>query len=197
MTKFLTAILLLVFSSSLQGQVLSRSYLKKWITMCDSTARVDLVKAYTINNQYFDLSVDTFAFHDLLGAIKVSKVHSIYYSREKQGDFVPGQGFIAIRTIRRKSFTNAQGWLNEAKKVFQDKYTSSSQPIYPDAKDPVLVIDNKIIQHSLVKETLDKITPNDIYDISVNNYFPAPKTIYGQNAKNGLVQIWTKKNYKE
>src|SRR5688572_5407966 len=111
MTKFSTVILFLVISFNLQGQALSRSYLKKWIIMCDSTARVDLVKAYIINNQYFDLSVDTFAFHDLLGAIKVSKVHSIYYSKVKQDDFVPGQGFIAVRTIRRKSFTNAQGWL--------------------------------------------------------------------------------------
>ena len=165
--------------------------------MCDSTARVDLVRAYIIDNQYYDLTVDTFSFHDRLSAIKVNKVHSIYYSKVKQDEYVPGKGFITVRTIRKKSLENVQGWLTEAKKVFQDQYTSFSQHIHPDAKDPVLVIDNKTIQHTLVKETLNKINPQDIYDISVNNYFPVPSTLYGQNAKNGLVQIWTKKNYKE
>jgi hypothetical protein len=197
MTKVITAILFFVCALGVNGQTLNRGYLKKWITQCDSTARVDLVKAYIINNQYYDLTVDTFAFHDIISSIKISKVQSIIYSKVKQDDFVPGEGFIAIRTIQRKSYEIAAAWLTQAKKVFQDTYTSPSQPINQGAKDPVLVIDNKIISHTLAKETLAKLTPYDIYDISVNNFFPVPKTQYGQNAKNGMVQIWTRKNYKE
>jgi len=50
---------------------------------------------------------------------------------------------------------------------------------------------------TISKATLYNIDPKEIYDISVNGFFPVPENLFGQNAKNGLVQIWTKQKYKE
>src|SRR5688572_19569463 len=119
--KLTTTLLFFLLSLSLQAQVLNGGYLKRWVKLCDSTAQVDLVRAYIIDNQYFDLSVDTFSFHDRLSSIRVDKVHSIYYSKAKQDDYVPGRGFIAVRTIRQKSLENAKQWLAGAKESFKDQ----------------------------------------------------------------------------
>lgn len=86
--------------------------------------------------------------------------------------------------------------MKKAEELFIDKYVSQAH-ILTDSKDPVLVIDGQAISPTIAKAALDKIDPKEIYDISVNGFFPVPTSIFGQNAKNGLVQIWTKQKYKD
>ena len=112
-------------------------------------------------------------------------------------NYVPGKGTIGIGTVKKQALKNVTKLLDDARNLFQDKYGISSQHVLPEAKDPVLVIDGQSILPSIAKVTLEKIAPEGIYDIYVNEFFPVPNSVYGQNAKNGLVQIWTKKKHKE
>jgi hypothetical protein len=115
----------------------------------------------------------------------------------KTDNYVPGRGSIYVMTIQKMETRDVEDWMKEARKLFVDKYESHSQHILTKSKDPVLVIDGQSVSATIAKVTLDKIDPKEIYDISVNGFFPVPASLFGQNSKNGLVQIWTKQKYNE
>lgn len=115
----------------------------------------------------------------------------------KTDNYVPGRGSIYVMAIQKMDTKDVEGWVKKARKLYVDEYVSYSQHILTDSKDPVLVIDGQAISATIAKSALDKIDPKEIYDISVNSFFPVPTSLFGQNAKNGLVQIWTKQKYKE
>ncbi|WP_312822990.1 hypothetical protein [Epilithonimonas sp.] len=81
--------------------------------------------------------------------------------------------------------------LNELNKLFSDNYISSSQHIHLDAKDPILFIDNQKIFHTEIKKKLSSLKIQEIADISIKKETQSSE-MFGQNAKNGIVIIWTK-----
>lgn len=81
--------------------------------------------------------------------------------------------------------------LKKVRQSFTDNYVSFSQHIFTEAKDPVLYIDNKLIHHTETKERIKLLKVNSVYFIDINDK-PVSELHYGQNAKNGLVRIWTK-----
>jgi hypothetical protein len=189
--KTLLTIILLIVLTQLKAQTIDKNYIINWIKAVDTTYEPDSVIAYEIDRDSY-YTYDTAKLNDRLQQISFSRLKSIYYSKIKMDNYVPGKGTIYILTIRKQETENAKNWLTKAKKLFTDKYVSFSQHIFSNAKDPVLYIDNIAIHHTEVKEAINKINPKDIYDISVSSS-PVPTTMYGQNAKNGLVQIWTNK----
>jgi hypothetical protein len=170
------------------------AFIKKWLSLCDEKIEVDSVRAYYIDRDYFDIPEKINA---RLNTIPVSKIKSIRYSRMKKDNYVPGRGSIFVMTIQKMATRDVEAWMKDARKLFRDKYSSYSQHILTNSRDPVLVIDGQQVSATIAKVTLDKIDPREIYDISVNEHSPAPMTLFGQNAKNGVVQIWTKQKYQE
>ncbi|MBX2964592.1 MAG: hypothetical protein KF845_00500 [Cyclobacteriaceae bacterium] len=193
MRQIFTILFLLYFTVSF-GQVTDKAFVDRWLRMCDEKIEVDSVRAYYIDRQYF---TDTAKINDRLRTIPPSKIKSIWYSKMKTDNYVPGRGSIYVTTIQKMDTKDVEGWMKEARKLYVDKYVSYSQHILTESKDPVLVIDGQAVSATIAKSALDKIDPKEIYDISVNGFFPVPTSIFGQNAKNGLVQIWTKQKYKE
>ena len=80
--------------------------------------------------------------------------------------------------------------LKKVRQNFVDNYISFSQHIFDNAKDPVLYIDNKLIHHTETNEKIKSLKLNRVYYIDFNDK-PVSDLHYGQNAKNGLVRIWT------
>jgi hypothetical protein len=80
--------------------------------------------------------------------------------------------------------------LKKVRHSFTDNYVSFSQHIFTIAKDPVLYIDNKLIHHTETKGRINQLKLNGVYYIDFNDK-PVSELYYGQNAKNGLVRIWT------
>ena len=187
------ATLLLFQVTTLPAQVTDMAFVKKWLLLCDESIAVDSVRAYYIDGRY---SADSAVINSRLRAIPTVKLKGIWYSRIKTDNYVPGRGSIYVMSIQKMDTKRVEGWMKEARKLYVDDYVSH-QHILPDSKDPVLVIDGQAILATISKETLKKIDPQQIYDISVNGFFPVPSSIYGQNAKNGMVQIWTKDRYEE
>jgi hypothetical protein len=187
-------ILFLLFFTETHGQGTDKAFVDKFLKLCDDKIEVDSVKAYYVDRQYF---TDTAKINARLRTIPPSKIKSIWYSKLKTDDYVPGRGSIYVMTIQKMDTKDVVGWMKEARKLYVDKYASYSQHILTDSKDPVLVIDGQAVSATIAKSALDKIDPKEIYDISVNGFFPVPTSIFGQNGKNGLVQIWTKQKYKE
>lgn len=80
--------------------------------------------------------------------------------------------------------------LKKVRQSFTDNYVSFLQHIFSDGKDPVLYIDNKLIHHTEAKEKIKLLKLRGVYYIDFNDK-PVSELHYGQNAKNGLVRIWT------
>ena len=193
MRQIFTILFLLYFFASF-GQGTDKAFIDRWLKLCDENIPVDSVKAYYIDRKYF---TDTAKINAYLKTTPPRRIKIIWYSKIKKDNYVPGRGSIYVMTIREMDSENVKTSLKEARKLYSDKYTSYSQHVLTDSKDPVLVIDGQTVSPTISKATLDKIDPKEIYDISVNGFFPVPVSLFGQNAKNGLVQIWTKQQYKE
>lgn len=187
--------LLLIFTSicfaQLKAQTIDKDYIVKWIKLADTTFNDDAVVKYSIDKENY-YTTDTAKLNNRLRQISTDRLKAIFFSKYKTDNYVPVKGTIYVQSIQQQATEDIKAWLDRAKSLFVDKYFSFSNHIYIDSKDPVLIIDNKSIHHTEVKEYLDKLNPKDIYDISVGQT-PVPASIYGQNSKNGLVQIWSKK----
>ena len=81
--------------------------------------------------------------------------------------------------------------LNEIKPKFKDKYHGFSQHIFVDAKNPVLYLNGNKIHHTEIKTTLKDLKLNNIGYVYFSQ-LPQSEEYHGQNAKNGIVTIWTK-----
>lgn len=187
-------ILFLLFVTGSHGQVTDKAFIDRWLRLCDEKIEIDSVRAYYIDRQYF---TDTAKINARLKTIPPRNIKSIFYSKMKTDNYVPGRGSIYVMTIQKMDTKDVKAWMKDAKKLYVDKYVSYSQHILTNSRDPVLVIDGQAISATIAKAALEKIDPNEIYDMSVNGHFPVPTSLFGQNAKNGLVQIWTKQKYKE
>ena len=193
--KVIVTILLFAVLTQLKAQTIDKHYIIDWIKTIDITYEPDSVIAYWIDSDPY-YTYDSAKLNNRLRQIGVNRLKSIYYSKYKMDNYVPGKGTIYIHTIEKQRTEDIKRWLTSAKKLFVDKYISFSQHIFTNSKDPVLYIDNRGIHHTEVQEALNKLSPKDIYDISVSS-LPVPVSMYGQNAKNGLVKIWTKGFIKE
>lgn len=81
--------------------------------------------------------------------------------------------------------------MKEIKLKFKDEYISFSQHIYYNAKDPVLYLNGNKIHHTEAKKQINRQKVNDIAYIYFSKT-PQSEEYHGQNAKNGVVIIWTK-----
>lgn len=81
--------------------------------------------------------------------------------------------------------------LIEIKTKFTDKYHGFSQHIYTDAKDPVLYFNENKIHYTEIKKTLNDLKVNNIGYVYFSQSSQSEE-FHGQNAKNGIVIIWTK-----
>lgn len=190
MRTLLSLLLTVLILTELKSQTIDKNYIVNWLKAIDSNSQIDSVVVYKIDGKSY-YTYDSAKLNRRLKQIMVSKLKSIFYSKYKIDNYVPGKGTIYILTFKEQHIDDIKTRLIKANELFIDSYISFSQHIMIDSKDPVLLIDNKSIHHTEVKDFLKKLVPSEIYDMSVNTS-PVPTVIYGQNAKNGLVQIWTK-----
>ena len=171
-------ILFIFYVTVSYGQVTNKAFVDRWLKSCDEKIEVDSVRAYYIDRQSF---TDTAKINARLRTIPPRKIKSIWYSKMKTDNYVPGRGSIYVMTIQKMDTKDVEAWMKEAIKLYVDKYASFSQHILTDSRDPVLVIDGQAISATIAKAALEKIVPKEIYDISVNDHFPVPTSIFGQN----------------
>jgi hypothetical protein len=83
--------------------------------------------------------------------------------------------------------------LEAIKDKFSDRYAGSELSASAYLKNPVLWIDNENIPQAKARQAIEKLKPDDIYFIDYKkDQINAAR--YGQNAKNGLVRVWTSKS---
>ena len=193
--KIPITILALICLTQLSAQNIDKDYVIKWIKAADSTFDVEAVVKYSIDRESY-YTTDTAKLNSRLQLISTNRIKGIFFSKYKTDNYVPGKGTIYILTVQKQTPDDAKEWLEEAKKLFVDEYASFSQHIFTNAKDPVLIIDNRSVHHTEIKLAFEALDTKYIYDIYLSPS-AVPFSIYGQNAKNGLVQIWTTRIFKD
>lgn len=184
LTFFLCATL-----NSLKAQKFDKRLLDEKVKLIDTTFRFRQTM-YVINGIPFS-ATDSIKIDSVLQAYGLKYLVSIDILKEAARNLMHNNNDVVLVTFAYKQkLKRKRELLKNIKQSFVDNYVSFSQHIFTDAKDPVLYIDNVLIHHTEAKEKLKALTLKSIYYIDYNDK-AVPAKHYGQNAKNGLVRIWT------
>ena len=138
-------------------------------------------------------------FGDKLNAFEVN--NPFFYLKILNSDSVriscmrPNLIIVLIGNTHELKLQEKREILDNAKSRFRDMYNYSSHHILSNSKDPVLFVDDKKIHHAESKRIINKLSANKIKHLIILNQVPL--SLYGTNAVNGLIRIWTKKYYAE
>lgn len=177
----LTIILFLAASHLTYSQTLSRKYLnsknKEYNTSTDKNN-------YIINEIHY-LPNDYLLLDKELKKINQALLTSYV--------ILKGQNTIVIEYATPLKKDYIQTKLIESKNLFNDiYYGTASTSIYTNSKDPVLYINNKKVAHYQTKQVIENLQAVDLGYIKIDTK-EQNFEYYGQNAKNGIVIIWTTK----
>lgn len=149
---------------------------------------------FVINGNAF-LIADSLKLDKELSSIQTKKIADITIFKDDGKLSHPMKNFIIINyATKLKSNLIKKKW-KEIKPKFSDEYYGFSSHIYTESKDSVLYINGYKIHHTEVKNVIKNFKINNIGYIYYSQS-PVNSEYYGQNAKNGLVIIWSKEKLK-
>jgi hypothetical protein len=195
--KWLATFILFITFHSAIGQVLNRQYIETWVAKFNPKTKGQPITMYVVDGQYFYVDMpgkrDSILrqLDSTLHKISRQDVAFIYGISTDEVSFaeVPGKVMVMVATKGKERKKEKK---RELKRAIA-KYDSSEiylDHLSKDSKDPVLFINDKEIYFSQCRKELMKIKKSSIYAIAIYNQ-PVPTEYYGENAKNGLIEIWT------
>ncbi|WP_312553341.1 hypothetical protein [Empedobacter brevis] len=152
--------------------------------------KADKESTFVINGMGFSFS-DSLKLDSELSKIDTKKISEITILKNKGQVPHLRNDVIVIQYATQFPEKIIKTSLKEIKLKFKDEYISFSQHIYYDAKDPVLYLNGNKIHHTETKKQINRQKVNDIAYIYFSKT-PQSEEYHGQNAKNGVVIIWTK-----
>lgn len=190
MKSILLTILLLATSIYSYSQFVDKRAIDDRVKLIDTTKDKSQTRLYVINGIPFN-EQDSTKIDSTLKLYDAKYLVDVNFVTCQQMNFPHCNGDIVIILFayNQKSKTKRH-LMKKVRQSFTDNYVSFSQHIFSDAKDPVLFIDNKLIHHTEIKEKIKLLKLTRVYFIDFNDK-PVSELHYGQNAKNGLVRIWT------
>ncbi len=190
MKSILLTILFLATSIYSYSQNVDKRAIDDRVKLIDTTKDKSQTRLYVINGIPFN-EQDSTKIDSTLKSYDSKYLVDVNFVTCRQMNLLHCNGDIVIVLFAydQKDKTKRH-LLKKVQHSFTDNYISFSQHIFTDAKDPVLYIDNKLIHHTETKEKIKLLKLNRVYYIDFNDK-PVSELHYGQNAKNGLVRIWT------
>lgn len=191
MKLFFVATLLLA-SSYVRGQNVNKQHIDEWLLKCDTAYKAGKIWGYAFNNVVYEPK-ESAKLDSALKTLAINELLSIdpFWNQELSSTTEnPGKLLVLIITKGKQS-------IKDKKTLFKTVLTKYPKPqlyqnhIDPASAEPVLLINGKPIFHADCYTELSKLTDDSITDIYYSKH-PVPQEYYGQNAKNGIVTIWTK-----
>lgn len=172
------------------SQIVDKRAIDERVKLIDTTKDKSQTRLYVINgipfNEQDSIKIDsTLKSYDSKYFVDVNFVTC----RQMNFPHCNGDIIIVLFAYNQKNKTKRH-LLKKVRQSFSDNYVSFSQHIFTYAKDPVLYIDNKLIHHTETKGKIKLLKLKDVYYIDYNDK-AVSEVHYGQNAKSGLVRIWT------
>ncbi len=175
--------------TALKAQRFDKRLLDEKVKLIDTAFRFKQTM-YVINGIPFS-ATDSIKIDSALQANGLKYLVSIDILKEAARNLMHNNNDVVLVTFaHNQKIKRKRELLKKVKQSFVDNYVSFSQHIFNDAKDPVLYIDNVLIHHTETKKKIKALTLKSIYFIDYDNKAVSAEQ-YGQNAKNGLVRIWT------
>lgn len=150
----------------------------------------DPTALFIINGLPFDDS-ESAVIQLKLDSIDPAKVVSIEVLKTEKSTILR-KDLIIINYAVELSLERVQSLLSEIIPKFKDTYYGFSSHIYTDAQDPVLYIDGHKIHHTETKKAINTLSSSNQIAYIFEKKGEQSIELYGQNAKNGVVLIWTK-----
>ena len=154
-----------------------------------SKLKADEESLFVINGFAFPIS-DRLKLDEKLNKIDKTKISEITILKNEGKISHQRNDVIIINYATRLPQKVINKKLKEAKLKFKDEYFSFSQHIKSDAQDPVLYVNGNKIHHTETKEILNRLKSNKIAYVYLSQTQQSEE-YHGQNAKNGIVIIWT------
>lgn len=190
MFKFLTLLFFVFVFKNLYAQSINKKYIDEWLMKCDSEVLPKKINLYLIDGVPFGRN-DTLKMNDSLKHWTPATILTIdYYKTDDLNLFVERPGYLILISSKGKQKNK------EKRKTLKLAHSKYLKPAYYEnhisvgSAEPVLAINDKVIFHANCYQELSKIKINNIYAIGICKH-AVPSEYYGQNAKNGLIQIWT------
>lgn len=155
-----------------------------------NSMNADSTALFVINGLPFDDDITAGNIQQKLDCIDPKKVVAIEVLKTESSTLLR-KDVVVINYAVELPFEQIQSKLNEIIPKFEDTYYGFSSHIYTDAKDPVLYINGNRIHHTETKKAINDLAPDQIAYI-FNTPVEQSMELHGQNAKNGIVFIWTK-----
>jgi hypothetical protein len=187
-------LLLLIFSfcvaqNSLQAQQFDKRLLDEKVKLIDTAFKFRQTM-YVINGIPFS-ATDSIKIDSVLQVNGLKYLVSIDILKEAVRNLMHNNNDVIVVTFAyNQKLKRKRELLNKIKQSFVDNYISFSQHIFTNSNDPILYINNSLIHHTEAKEKIKVLTLKSFYYIDYNDKAVSAEH-YGQNAKNGLVRIWT------
>jgi len=159
------------------GQNLDLDYIKNWLIYSNAEYTPELVRDFFINGEYNGLD-DVSEFNKRLKKIKIADINSISYSSVNTCGYSSGKGEIYILSKTKRTQAEIAQLIKFGTEIYNDK------------KPMILVVNNSIQPEITFSELIAEFDISKIYDIAISPS-PVPKSIYGINAENGIIKIWT------
>lgn len=188
----ITLICLVLFGSAI-GQSLTIEHIDNWINLCEPDLDLSTKgRLYVIEGVPYDGSglkeklreFDTSSKHFYLDYLNSDSVEATFLK--------PNLIIVLIQNIQKANLKQRKRELESAQNRFKDQCDIRSHHIMADSKDPVLYIDDNEIRHAEAMKKINALSAKEIQFVVAINH--APIIYYGQNARNGLVRIWTINN---
>jgi hypothetical protein len=179
--------------NTLNAQQFDKRLLDEKVKLIDTSFRFKQTM-YVINGIPF-AATDSIKIDSALQANGLKYLVSIDILKEAAKNLIHNNNsdIVLVTFAYNQQLEQKQELLKNVRQSFVDNYISFSQHILADAKDPVLYIDNVLIHHTEAKKKLKALTLKSVNYIDYNDEAVSAE-YYGQNAKNGLVRIWTAPN---
>ncbi|AUC75660.1 hypothetical protein [Olleya sp. Bg11-27] len=179
MNKKISILILFIvfgFSKSI-GQNLDLNYVKNWLNESNAEYTPELVRDFFINGEYYELD-NVSEFNQMLEKINIVDINSITYSSVNSCGYSSGKGEIYVLTKSEKT----QAKIKELIEIGTE--------IYDNEEPMIIVLNNKKRTDITFSKLLSELDVSRIYDISISPS-PVPKEVYGINAENGIIKVWT------
>lgn len=195
MRKWMTIIMLLGLWLKGYGQTADREFIKTWLQLFDSTSTVTNDEFYVVDGRPY--AANDIRLEQHLAQIPVNMIlyiekkrpssatnYRVEYSRRKE--------VIMVTTVQYQQRDVREDSLEAAKNMFRISKPTTTQQGSGYTQTPALYIDGKVIDARSAQKLVLQLTPYAIYAVH-RITGPASVAIWGQNAENGVVRIWTRK----
>lgn len=180
---FLNIFLIIVLSQVVIGQKLDRKTIDEKLGVKDKENVVYVVNGVPYEQSELDSVLNSYPSKHLVELTKIKNEGNLILCTNNE--------IVLMVFAYQQTRKEIKKRLNKLKNKFPDKYSGYSQHVLTNSKNPVLYINNNPIHHTEAKEKFENLTVSEIFYIDYKSEPQIPE-VYGQNAKNGLVRIWTK-----